>query len=57
MPELQGRAPGGDSVHVLADPGGEGVQFGLVVGFHELEPAEKVLFSGAGGHHLGMVQS
>jgi hypothetical protein len=29
------------------------VQFGLVVGFHTLQPAGQFLFSGAPGHHLG----
>src|SRR6266487_6327405 len=42
--------PGGDGGHVLADPGGEGVQFGLVVGFDALEPAGQLLVSGALGH-------
>ena len=40
--------PGGDSGQVLADPGGEGVQFGLVVGVGALKPAGQFLFSGAG---------
>ena len=45
--------PGGDGGQVLADPGGEGMQLGLVIGVDALEPAGKVLFSGAFGHHLG----
>ena len=45
--------PGGDGREVLADPGGEGVQFGLVVGFDSFEPAGEVSFAGAAGHHLG----
>jgi hypothetical protein len=36
----------------VADPGGEGVQFGLVVGFGALEPSGQVLLPGALGHHL-----
>jgi hypothetical protein len=43
----------GDGGEVLADAGGEGVQFGLVVGFGTFEPADEFLFAGAFGHHLG----
>jgi hypothetical protein len=35
------------------DVGGEGVQFGLVVGFDVAEPAGEVFAAGASGHHLG----
>jgi hypothetical protein len=45
--------PGGDGGEVLADPGGEGVQFGLVVGFDAVEPVGELLLCGAFGHHLG----
>jgi hypothetical protein len=44
---------GGDRGQVLADPGGEGVQLGLVIAVDPLEPAGQFLFSGALGHHLG----
>jgi hypothetical protein len=40
----QGDEPGGDRGQVLADPGGEGVRFGLVVGFDALKPAGQLLF-------------
>ena len=53
-PELWRRvSPAVTAGQVLADPGGEGVQFGLVVGFDALEPGGQLLFSGAFGHHLG----
>jgi hypothetical protein len=48
----QGEASG-DGGEVLADVGGEGVQFGLVVGFDVVEPAGEVFAAGASGHHLG----
>ena len=44
---------GGDGVQVLADPAGGGVQFGLVVSLHALEPAGRVVLTAAVGHHLG----
>jgi hypothetical protein len=45
--------PGGDGVQVVADAGGEGMQFGLVVGFDAHQPAGQVLLPGAFCHHLG----
>jgi hypothetical protein len=39
--------PGGDRDQVVADPGGESIQFGLVVGVDALKPGGQVLFSGA----------
>jgi hypothetical protein len=44
--------PGGDGGQVEADPSGEGVQFGLVVGFHALKPGSHIVFADAAGHHL-----
>ena len=44
---------GGDGGEVLADAGGEGVQFGLVVGFDVFEPGGQVVLPGALGHHFG----
>jgi hypothetical protein len=40
------------AARVLADPCGEGIQLGLVVGVHALQPAGQVLLPGALGHLL-----
>ena len=42
--------PGGDGIYVFVDPGGEGVQFGLVLALHTLESVRQGLaFRRCGG--------
>jgi hypothetical protein len=45
--------PGGDGLQVAANAVGEGVQFGLVIGFGGGEPVAEFLLAAAAGHDLG----